>query len=321
MGRQVGELLLAAIPAGFDELRAEVIMFRTYSVSKKLLFRKGVKVDSLPEVEGFLEAARELRHAMATPQGGAWFQATFDVFATGRMTTTFNYDDEPMEDWPVLGPQPIMPAVFYQDWQAYPRSAVATPAWLAAKVEQGRIQAAEIEARAAAAGQTSEAVVAPGVPPEPDVPTWGPADRDELLRRVEAGLREALIPGADEARLTMTTRGGLDYSYLDEVMVHGENREATSNLDDVAELAFGLRQAMADPERGTWFEARFSVFPDGNFTTVFDYDNRPVLKNRKGYEFQLTSAAFLEDLEMYPRSPEHMPEWLAQMVAEAGSAA
>jgi hypothetical protein len=83
---------------------------------------------------------------MYTPGGGTWFSAVFRVFRDGRMKSSFNYDEEPVVTDPLGHPIEIMPALYARDLEAFPRSAKATPAWLAEKVEAGRAQIAQIEA-------------------------------------------------------------------------------------------------------------------------------------------------------------------------------
>ncbi|MDR1512384.1 MAG: hypothetical protein LBS56_02710 [Propionibacteriaceae bacterium] len=138
--------LCGAIPEGADEIRHVTSMFVQYSQSMTLLFRDGEEVDSLSSVGSVKENVRSLRKAMYSPEGGTWFSAVFRVFRDGRMKASFNYDEEPVVTDVRGQPREIMPALYAKDLEVFPRSAKATPAWLAAKVEDGRAQIARIEA-------------------------------------------------------------------------------------------------------------------------------------------------------------------------------
>lgn len=70
----------------------------------------------------------ELRAAMYRPGAGTWFTAKITIFADGRITTDFDYDNEPAYDF--------APNSWAEDAEKFPRTPENTPAWLAAKVEQ-----------------------------------------------------------------------------------------------------------------------------------------------------------------------------------------
>jgi hypothetical protein len=142
----VAQELHKALPEGADEVRYIVSMFAQHSQSRTLLFLDGDKVGSLPKVGNVTNNVRSLRKAMYSPNGGTWFSAVFRVFRDGRMKASFNYDEEPVFTDPLGRPREVMPAMYARDLEVFPRSAAATPAWLAAKVEAGRAQIAQIEA-------------------------------------------------------------------------------------------------------------------------------------------------------------------------------
>lgn len=150
LARSIAQELYDVLPDGTDEIRVEVSMFVQYAQGHILLFRGGDEVGSLPKVGDVYNRMRSLREAMYTPQGGTWFSAVFRVFRDGRMKASYNYDEEPVITDVRGQPREIMPALYAKDLEVFPRSAEATPAWLAAKVEAGRAQIAQIEAEARA---------------------------------------------------------------------------------------------------------------------------------------------------------------------------
>ena len=146
LSRPVAQVLYDALPDGIDEIRHVVTMFATYSQSMVLLFRGVEEIGSLQTVANLHDHVTALREGMYSLDGGTWFSAVFRVFDDGRMKSSFNFDEEPVVLDIEGQPTQIMPALFAQDFEAFPRSAESTPEWLAAKVAAGRAQVAQIEA-------------------------------------------------------------------------------------------------------------------------------------------------------------------------------
>ena len=146
LSRLITQDLHGALPDTADEIRFIVTMFLQYSQSKILLFRDGEKVGSLPDAGDIDAHVEALREAMYTPRGGTWCSAVFQVFRDGRLKSSFNYDEEPVVTDVMDKPREVMPSLYARDFDAFPRSPEATPPWLAAKVEAGRVQIAQIEA-------------------------------------------------------------------------------------------------------------------------------------------------------------------------------
>ncbi|HCX85089.1 MAG TPA: hypothetical protein DHV14_08145, partial [Micrococcales bacterium] len=100
--------------------------------------------------------------------------------------------------------------------------------------------------------------------------------------------------------------------------------------ETVAALA-QLRAELATPERGAWLSALVSVTPDGGRTVTYEWDARPYW-NATGVRMVPQAAdavpavaipddeQWLADLQTYPRSPEHLPEWLRNSTANPGAA-
>jgi hypothetical protein len=143
----IAQSLEEVLPCDADEIRVQISMFVQYADARILLFRDGEEIGSLPRAGELMAHIRSLRNAMYTPEGGTWFSAVFRLFGDGRMKASYNYDDEPVIIDVFTGePEEIMPGLYAKDLEVFPRSAKATPPWLAAKVEAGRAQIAQIEA-------------------------------------------------------------------------------------------------------------------------------------------------------------------------------
>jgi len=90
--------------------------------------------------------------------------------------------------------------------------------------------------------------------------------------------------------------------------------------EGVEALIEQVRTAMALPGGGTWFsmELRMS-FRDGardvgaSADFSFDYDLEP------SWGHPVRPAAYVRDLQDYPRDEDHMPGWLRARVAEASA--
>ncbi|GAA2659222.1 MULTISPECIES: hypothetical protein [Actinosynnema] len=80
--------------------------------------------------------------------------------------------------------------------------------------------------------------------------------------------------------------------------------------DDVRESFAALRQGMAHPERGTWFDAIYRLeYPD-RYSIFYNRTTAPP----NFVEFP-SPEAHRRELELFPRSEEHIPDWLREGAA------
>lgn len=77
--------------------------------------------------------------------------------------------------------------------------------------------------------------------------------------------------------------------------------------DDVS----ALRGVMYEQGRGTWFSARISLCRGENPVASFNFDADPA------WWPHVPPTVFSRDLEVFPRSPEHVPSWLREVLDEA----
>ena len=73
-----------------------------------------------------------------------------------------------------------------------------------------------------------------------------------------------------------------------------------------------LRAAMYREGAGTWFSATIRVVPEGSAAADFDYDGEP------RWDVPPAPGDYVADLKRFPRDEDHVPDWLAARIAEAG---
>lgn len=71
-----------------------------------------------------------------------------------------------------------------------------------------------------------------------------------------------------------------------------------------------LRHEMASLGKGAWLSTILSVTSKGNFKFSFNYDGKPA------WFAPLEDAAYIEDLQKYPRPPEAIPAWYPRVPEE-----
>ncbi|GAA3960096.1 hypothetical protein [Actinoplanes auranticolor] len=76
---------------------------------------------------------------------------------------------------------------------------------------------------------------------------------------------------------------------------------------------FELRRLMYVPGAGTWFSVEVDVTPDLRAATRFGYDTEPA------WYLPRDDETYVDDLALFPRDEEHLPDWLRQKVVRAGS--
>lgn len=75
------------------------------------------------------------------------------------------------------------------------------------------------------------------------------------------------------------------------------------------DLCGDLREEMYQPGLGAWFSFTLEIAADGRVTTLFDYDNEPVISSADAENFVFEQKHF-------PRDEEHQPEWYRARLAE-----
>ncbi len=72
-------------------------------------------------------------------------------------------------------------------------------------------------------------------------------------------------------------------------------------MDTITEL----REAMVDSIRGAWFTMTAHIPRRGEPEFSYDWISKP----NWGFDEDVATGCYLDDLRKYPRSPEYIPEW------------
>lgn len=147
----------------------------------------------------------------------------------------------------------------------------------------------------------------------PDVP-------GELLRRIVRAVARECPSDWQKAELAAQRAGRLASDRITAVRTGGREVQFRPSAD-CSELLTRLRAQMRHPERGAWFTARIHLTRlagatewEPRVTTEFDHDSEPE------WESPVGPAVYREDLAAFPRSPEHVPEWLARKIGRSAPA-
>jgi hypothetical protein len=131
----------------------------------------------------------------------------------------------------------------------------------------------------------------------------------------------ASLEGTDwaEATLQLLEVGSVSRLWVDAVDAAGSSR-TVGTVPDVVALGEQLREVMADPEKGAWFSLSLTMSRDGSFTARFNLDRRVYVNPGSPFEpgdagVLPTDADYAADLERFPRSDRHRPDWLPTTAA------
>ncbi|MEU3274216.1 hypothetical protein ABZ639_25530 [Saccharomonospora sp. NPDC006951] len=136
---------------------------------------------------------------------------------------------------------------------------------------------------------------------------------DELVQRLGVALLD-LVPEGGWARIDLVSAMTVPVQDLGltVIMEDGSTPEITPP-DELNVILAKLRMLLYEEGRGTWFSARVSVNPPGRIFCNFNMDYEPVLTA------PMEAEHYVEDLRMFPRDREHMPDWLTAKIAAGGS--
>lgn len=76
-----------------------------------------------------------------------------------------------------------------------------------------------------------------------------------------------------------------------------------------------LRDIMYREGHGTWFAMAVEVENDGHLHASYNYDYEPE------WEVPIGDDEYVTDLERYPRTADHTPQWLRDKLATSGQSA
>jgi hypothetical protein len=124
-----------------------------------------------------------------------------------------------------------------------------------------------------------------------------------LYQRIAQSLAAELPEGWAEARIEARLLDGiteLEARYVDRT---GKSQPVYAG-DDATPAFEALRAAMALPDRGAWYTARFTLRADGAYDATFDYDGKPAFAEEPAAQW------FIDDLKAFPRAAGLVPQWV-----------
>lgn len=158
--------------------------------------------------------------------------------------------------------------------------------------------------RAESAARTRAGAGPRPAPSAPDV-----VEQGRLIREIAEQIGSA-APGAwTSVRFVTWMTAPVSGSVMWVQTENGE--EETRHLPPRAadRAAKALRSVMYVPGKGTWFTMTMVVRRDGTADTAFDHDHRPEFDGPP-----IDPIAFVTDLRRFPRSSEHIPAWLQEIL-------
>ncbi|MEV0678978.1 hypothetical protein AB0I60_20915 [Actinosynnema sp. NPDC050436] len=136
----------------------------------------------------------------------------------------------------------------------------------------------------------------------------------ELVAEAANALASAAPAGWSELALSVTATVSA-YDFAVSVVDERGADPGTVVLSPVVTDAFQeLRGVLYEEGRGTWFSARVVLRRGAAPQVSFNYDEDPQ------WWPPLHPAAFVRDLEVFPRDAEHVPPWLRAVLDEGEAA-
>jgi len=141
------------------------------------------------------------------------------------------------------------------------------------------------------------------------------ARQQDLQNQIAARVAESLVDvDWAEATVFLLQVGDVRRTWVDALDAAGSVKQGLPT-PDVEALGEQLREAMADPERGTWFSLVLTLSSDGSFTARFNgerrvFDDAASPFEAAGDDVVPSDADYAADLARFPRAEKYRPEWL-----------
>lgn len=135
-------------------------------------------------------------------------------------------------------------------------------------------------------------------------------EQDTLVKQIGLSLLRAAP--RDWRRVTAEYRAvGRYHELTGEVVVADGSTEEWMATHDIATLFGRLRAGMYREGRGTWFNARYQLDHPSSYNLEYDRDEPQ-------WDLAPPPQAYADELRMFPRSEENVPDWLMRRMSGLG---
>ncbi|NYI87678.1 hypothetical protein HNR02_001001 [Amycolatopsis endophytica] len=132
-------------------------------------------------------------------------------------------------------------------------------------------------------------------------------EQDTLVKQIGLALLRAAP--RDWRRVTATYRAvGRYHELTGEVVLEDGSAQEWMATHDIATLFGRLRGGMYREGRGTWFNARYQLDHPSSYNLEYDRDE-------PRWDLMPPPQAYADELRMFPRSEDNVPEWLMRRMA------
>nr|CTQ93076.1 hypothetical protein [Kibdelosporangium sp. MJ126-NF4] len=134
-----------------------------------------------------------------------------------------------------------------------------------------------------------------------------PTEQDTLVKQIGLALLRAAPPEWQQV-VVLYRAVGRYHEMTAELTCENEDPRAWTVSPDMATLFARLRAGMYRDGRGTWFNARYQLDRPSSYNLEYDRDE-PQWDNPP------PPPAYPDELQMFPREDENVPEWLARRLS------
>ncbi|MBB4933280.1 hypothetical protein F4561_004100 [Lipingzhangella halophila] len=130
----------------------------------------------------------------------------------------------------------------------------------------------------------------------------GPEEQNDLLLQITLLLSHSLPEGWQEVAVSYRALGSHS-EMLGQIQRMGQRPSSHEPPPDLAKRFQRLRAGMYRPGVGTWFTATYRLTSSSGYSVAYDQDNEPAWVSAP------PESARDEELRMFPRDAQHIPEW------------
>lgn len=307
--RRVSGELLASAPADWVKLRlvyTGLVDFAT--VRLEAMFSDGRTEHWLPPAAA-PEAMGDLRRGMYREGEGVWYTVHLEVDRHGGYSVRYNYDEEP--HFGEVRPDHS----FALDHVCFPRGLDHRPDWLqlklmgAAEERTGPLPEHVEDRPGEWTAHTDTALLR-----ETDVAPGGitPEAMMDLVQEIVDRTFDALRSKGAWTGIVIDHKEVLGVTDTRVIVDWNDSGSRQEWLPTEADrLLYTLRTGMYQQGKGTWFRAKFRIAESGEIGLEFDQKNPPE------FDPAPDPRCYLWDVQRFPRSSDHIPDWLLDRLSEA----